>query len=137
MCKSQSWSLLFLFKHKTAYEMRISDWSSDVCCSDLIGLEHFRVAARGGFERQHRLPALHLGLGHLGLELELDTLLFEDLVRFLADVAVHARQDLVEELDTGDLGAQPAPHAAKLEPDHPAADHDHIDRKSKRLNSSP
>src|SRR3546814_7267280 len=27
---------LFLFKQKTAYEMRISDWSSDVCSSDLI-----------------------------------------------------------------------------------------------------
>src|SRR3546814_3911014 len=26
---------LFLFKQKTAYEMRISDWSSDVCSSDL------------------------------------------------------------------------------------------------------
>src|SRR3546814_6824758 len=25
----------FFFKQKTAYEMRISDWSSDVCCSDL------------------------------------------------------------------------------------------------------
>src|SRR3546814_6193918 len=27
----------FLFKQKTAYEMRISDWSSDVCSSDLPG----------------------------------------------------------------------------------------------------
>src|SRR3546814_1539108 len=26
----------FLFKQKTAYEMRISDWSSDVCSSDLL-----------------------------------------------------------------------------------------------------
>src|SRR3546814_13960093 len=26
-----------LFKQKTAYELRISDWSSDVCSSDLIG----------------------------------------------------------------------------------------------------
>src|SRR3546814_9944774 len=26
----------FVFKQKTAYEMRISDWSSDVCSSDLI-----------------------------------------------------------------------------------------------------
>src|SRR3546814_1623479 len=26
----------FFFKQKTAYEMRISDWSSDVCSSDLI-----------------------------------------------------------------------------------------------------
>src|SRR3546814_6630386 len=29
------WSLFFFFKQKTAYEMRISDWSSDVCSSDL------------------------------------------------------------------------------------------------------
>src|SRR3546814_9153386 len=29
---------LFFFKQKTAYEMRISDWSSDVCSSDLINL---------------------------------------------------------------------------------------------------
>src|SRR3546814_4428757 len=29
-------SLIFFFKPKTAYEMRISDWSSDVCSSDLI-----------------------------------------------------------------------------------------------------
>src|SRR3546814_10542130 len=28
----------FFFKQKTAYEMRISDWSSDVCSSDLDGL---------------------------------------------------------------------------------------------------
>src|SRR3546814_5992424 len=28
----------FFFKQKTAYEMRISDWSSDVCSSDLIGV---------------------------------------------------------------------------------------------------
>src|SRR3546814_17461645 len=27
--------VLFFFKHKTAYELRISDWSSDVCSSDL------------------------------------------------------------------------------------------------------
>src|SRR3546814_520520 len=32
MCKCE----LFLFKQKTAYEMRISDWSSDVCSSDLL-----------------------------------------------------------------------------------------------------
>src|SRR3546814_8307704 len=29
--------LFFVFKQKTAYEMRISDWSSDVCSSDLGG----------------------------------------------------------------------------------------------------
>src|SRR3546814_2510674 len=29
-------SFFFFFKQKTAYEMRISDWSSDVCSSDLV-----------------------------------------------------------------------------------------------------
>src|SRR3546814_7683195 len=43
--------LLFFFKQKTAYEMRISDWSSDVCSSDL----------RGG-----RLDARRLGIGAAG-----------------------------------------------------------------------
>src|SRR3546814_5653776 len=32
---------LFFFKHKTAYEMRISDWSSDVCSSDLLAYFEF------------------------------------------------------------------------------------------------
>src|SRR3546814_4404512 len=34
--------MFFFFKQKTAYEMRISDWSSDVCSSDL-GLKFFNV----------------------------------------------------------------------------------------------
>src|SRR3546814_1779019 len=49
--------LFFFFKQKTAYEMRISDWSSDVCSSDLraaavvpgAGIEHDPdLAARFG-----------------------------------------------------------------------------------------
>src|SRR3546814_8144632 len=37
----------FFFKQKTAYEMRISDWSSDVCSSDLANRLR-AVAARAG-----------------------------------------------------------------------------------------
>src|SRR3546814_4163206 len=33
-------SSFFFFKQKTAYEMRISDWSSDVCSSDLARLDN-------------------------------------------------------------------------------------------------
>src|SRR3546814_7346774 len=33
---------VFFFKQKTAYEMRISDWSSDVCSSDLQGRQQGR-----------------------------------------------------------------------------------------------
>src|SRR3546814_3499714 len=35
----------FFFKQKPAYELRISDWSSDVCSSDLVG--HGRAAVIG------------------------------------------------------------------------------------------
>src|SRR3546814_9908031 len=43
----------FCFKQKTAYEMRISDWSSDVCSSDLGG-DFLQRRAKGGdqFGRQ-------------------------------------------------------------------------------------
>src|SRR3546814_8145360 len=36
--------MFFFFKQKTAYEMRISDWSSDVCSSDLIADDGFESA---------------------------------------------------------------------------------------------
>src|SRR3546814_1381622 len=35
--------VFFCFKQKTAYEVRISDWSSDVCSSDLLGLSTVAV----------------------------------------------------------------------------------------------
>src|SRR3546814_2298151 len=37
----------FFFKQKTAYEMRISDWSSDVCSSDLATFKSTKVEAAG------------------------------------------------------------------------------------------
>src|SRR3546814_7301988 len=41
--------IFFFFKQKTAYDMRISDWSSDVCSSDLIG--HHRIIHHRTFWR--------------------------------------------------------------------------------------
>src|SRR3546814_17563380 len=38
--------VFFFFKQKTAYEMRISDWSSDVCSSDLGELDLARMLMR-------------------------------------------------------------------------------------------
>src|SRR3546814_3275022 len=37
--------LFFLFKQKTAYEVRISDWSSDVCSSDRFAMPLLLAAA--------------------------------------------------------------------------------------------
>src|SRR3546814_6644206 len=55
--------IFFFFKQKTAYEMRISDWSSDVCSSDLqdrgqetdIAAEQPETAVDIGDERLHEL----------------------------------------------------------------------------------
>src|SRR3546814_15763273 len=47
--------LVFFFKQKTAYELRISDWSSDVCSSDL-GFAHYlivRADADDGIDGAH------------------------------------------------------------------------------------
>src|SRR3546814_5904714 len=47
----------FLFKQKTAYELRISDWSSDVCSSDLVAVTVCRAP-------EHRsLPLRQVGAG--------------------------------------------------------------------------
>src|SRR3546814_3767318 len=54
--------LFFFFKQKTAYEMRISDWSSDVCSSDLVKLfvtasPEMRALRRMRELQQRELPA--------------------------------------------------------------------------------
>src|SRR3546814_6370990 len=50
----------FFVKQKTAYEMRISDWSSDVCSSDLLAAgRHVGAAAR----IRTRLLDAHLSFG--------------------------------------------------------------------------
>src|SRR3546814_1415424 len=48
---------VFFFRQNTAYEMRISDWSSDVCSSDLKLLRQIFV----GCDRKYDLPALPAG----------------------------------------------------------------------------
>src|SRR3546814_3591392 len=61
---------VFFFKQKTAYEMRISDWSSDVCSSDLIRAVvvadlHLHVAHRAAAVDDraiaHRAVAMRVG----------------------------------------------------------------------------
>src|SRR3546814_5465163 len=66
------WLVFFFFKQKTAYEMRISDWSSDVCSSDLpagadgrIGKIEVRVLRLGGVAEQLR-ERRHLEPGAVG-----------------------------------------------------------------------
>src|SRR3546814_9708462 len=52
--------LFFFFNHKTAYEMRISDWRSDVCSSDLVDVDAIAAigAAHARFGTTGFLPTL-------------------------------------------------------------------------------
>src|SRR3546814_16914272 len=69
---------LFFFKQKTAYEMRISDWSSDVCSSDLAALR--RVSQADGvaelmghyFLKQQRRLAVELAMPRIERNIALD-----------------------------------------------------------------
>src|SRR3546814_3748366 len=66
---------IFFFKQKTAYEMRISDWSSDVCSSDLSTAGEGRLVVAG-------LAVLVDEVGALVV------LLFAVVVRLLRDLLV-------------------------------------------------
>src|SRR3546814_21147224 len=57
----------FFFKQKTAYEMRISDWSSDVCSSDLLDATCPLVSkVHREAERHERTGRQILLIGHAG-----------------------------------------------------------------------
>src|SRR3546814_7928808 len=64
---SSEFFFFFFFKQKTAYEMRISDWSSDVCSSDLLDRHpsdgHHRDRHRffGGFHRRRDRGVMRMG----------------------------------------------------------------------------
>src|SRR3546814_4407296 len=73
--------VVFFFKQKTAYEMRISDWSSDVCSSDLLELgvgqqdpALGRVVGGEAVQPQgrvaHRLGQLGAAQAHRGVEVD-------------------------------------------------------------------
>src|SRR3546814_1014982 len=55
--------MFFFFKQKTAYEVRISDWSSDVCSSDLLPMASVLPLGRIERRTRHRDGRLRLGQG--------------------------------------------------------------------------
>src|SRR3546814_5562410 len=114
--------MFFFFKQKTAYEMRISDWSSDVCSSDLSGRSKHLLPISRRARQPHRLARRREKRAGLGFAFAL----------FIGGIAVG-----------DDAGARLDVHFAVL--DDRGAQHDaavhiavgrEIDRKSTRLNSS-
>src|SRR3546814_2173120 len=129
----------FFFKQKTAYEMRISDWSSDVCSSDLArrgrgrGAGTAALAAAPGHQRVvdpyvGRLPeaALHQVIGQADRRLDIEAARLQQRRQFLRGrefrpVVGTARHPAQQVLGGDDRGG---PGPAGAEP------------KSPRLNSS-
>src|SRR3546814_3897835 len=130
--------MFFFFKQKTAYEMRISDWSSDVCSSDLYVFD----------------AAVDPGEADPPLIVDTDAVLsrsvalqsFQPIARRCAKVVEDASAMQVVELPERDAGnVAEGTRLACLEercgvavleaPDHGEM-YNGIDRKSTRLNSS-
>src|SRR3546814_9230021 len=63
-------NFFFVFKQKTAYEMRISDWSSDVCSSDLAASIFRSLVAVQLQSRSGLHAAAHQGCGGRAARLE-------------------------------------------------------------------
>src|SRR3546814_17709500 len=124
--------VLFCFKQKTAYERRISDWSSDVCSSDLVDvagaerdvldalalvlLEVFgdlRLVVGALVDRNADLAAgachrLRLQPGQLALDVEVADLaeIEEELVEGRPLLHAHAVDGVGQVVDAGEAGAR-------------------------------
>src|SRR3546814_1146347 len=114
----------FFFKQKTAYEMRISDWSSDVCSSDLSIVGHE--------------DALHLHLGALeriptGLDRKPIHVAHPEWIALHEPAEVGAMHVVVGKPEVRRCGLR-HPREDMLHPDRDVRFQ--TDRKSTRLNSS-
>src|SRR3546814_4907933 len=103
---------VFFFQHKTAYELRISDWSSDVCSSDLD-----QALSQGDTLTSSQIQSLKDDIAGALSDSQADI----EALRTTASTFVG--NTVVSGLPGGDQGNQ-------------ANAHRDIDRKSTRLNSS-
>src|SRR3546814_5604776 len=113
--------VFFFFKQETAYEVRISDWSSDVCSSDLlIGRQHGQTLAHQVSEQfiHDRIREPH---DHQRMELRARLgVSHPKLISVIGEMELH----LEEPLSQTDLAERAGLSTRQL------------DRKSTRLNSS-
>src|SRR3546814_11558173 len=83
--------LCFFFKQKTAYEMRISDWSSDVCSSDLLTVQRH---AHGIDDPAHQAVA---HLHHVGSTVRLNPRAI-----FMRSIKIKRNQERTATTETND-----------------------------------
>src|SRR3546814_2736787 len=122
--------MLFFFKQKTAYEMRISDWSSDVCSSDLLLVFADQLLRELGISE-----GVTLQLNTLG-DAETREAWRAALIEHFEAHRAELSEDSLDRLSRNPLRILDS----KDSRDRPAADSapdiDALDRKSTRMNSS-
>src|SRR3546814_3568053 len=123
----------FFFKQKTAYEMRISDWSSDVCSSDLTPLNNVAGFARllqqrygEALDGDARLYVSQIGEGVQQTQQLVEALLQLSRIgrrdariekRPLSEAFERAREQLIGEITLRDAQIS-VPELPELEADH-------------------
>src|SRR3546814_10300684 len=117
-------SFFFFFKQKTAYEMRISDWSSDVCSSDL------RLFRWRGHEGDPEVVTFRIARNY-----EIAELTLEHVLASLKDLPEGVRHTMCF-VGVGDHGGGPTERQIQWCRDHADRIPGCRDRKSTRLNSS-
>ena len=91
---------------------------------DDLGFDFILFAAVGGLGPQRDPARLGLRGADLRAECELETLFTQAALRCLGDLAIHARQNVVEDLYHCDVRAEARPDRAQFESDRTRADHD-------------
>src|SRR3546814_11304568 len=119
MCECSSGLYIFFFKQKTAYEMRISDWSSDVCSSDLLAAsqELFQQGCNIGFittqDKKITCAGTHRGQYHI--RIAVGTQARNGDIGCTLDPTLHHHQSRIEidalELEENDIDAAHPLHA--------------------------
>src|SRR3546814_8655386 len=131
----------FFFKQKTAYEMRISDWSSDVCSSDLRPMQPRQLSVlRGQLARLHRALAqfmldLHTG-EHGYLETNVPLLVNADSMRGTGQLPKFEEDLFATTVGEGEAASKRYLIPTSEVPLTNIVRDAIVDRKSTRLNSS-
>src|SRR3546814_17843163 len=119
---------VFFFKQKTAYEMRISDWSSDVCSSDLetppsgMARHTFKVSGLDCAEEvailKREIGPLVGGADHLAFDVLNGRMM---VLKDAEAISTEALRKAVAHnvLSTGECSPGPAPRGADTHPTHP------------------
>src|SRR3546814_1322449 len=120
--------LVFFFKQKTAYEMRISDWSSDVCVVSGVTLKALESCLQVAFRVDQEVGGDH------------DLFSFGDPLKHFDAIATAPTQSDVARCEAAGAGLDQH-HLARAAVEHGRArngqDRSGSDRKSQRLNSRP